>query len=285
MSPRLTIVTPSLNQVRYLEQTLDSVLSQGYPDLEYIVIDGGSTDGSVEILRKYQRHLSFWVSEPDRGQGHALNKGFARATGTILGWINADDYYEPGVFAEMSEHLRSRPELGVISGRCRLSAADGSGTLLPPSPLRSYEDFLRVDSNWTSQRLIVQPEAFFRAEAWHLAGGLRESLHYCLDVALWIDMARAGVLFDSVDSHWASLRLHEAQKTHELSQAYAELARHAWSSLRLDWSRFGDAAPEIADEIFRLMSRLRSQDRADFERIRASSSYRLGRLATRFKFW
>lgn len=286
MPPRLTIVTPSLNQAPYLEQVLDSVLSQGYPDLEYMVIDGGSTDGSLKILRKYQRHLSLLISEPDQGQGHALNKGFAQATGSVFGWINADDYYQPGAFAEASDYLQSRPGLGVVSGRCRLSsAADGGGELMPPSPLRSYEDFLRVGSNWTSRRLIVQPEAFFRAEAWHLAGGLREGLHYCLDVALWMDMARAGVVFDSVDRHWATLRLHDGQKTHELSPPYAELARHAWDSLRRDWSRLGAAAPEIADDIFSLMTRLQAQDRAGYEGIRNSSSYRLGRLATRLKFW
>jgi glycosyltransferase involved in cell wall biosynthesis len=99
--PRITVVTPSFNQGAYIEETLRSVLLQGYPNLEYIVIDGGSTDGSVETIRRYARWLDYWVSEPDRGQAHALNKGFARASGDVLGWLNSDDVYLPGALKQV----------------------------------------------------------------------------------------------------------------------------------------------------------------------------------------
>ena len=123
--PKISIVTPSYNQGQFIEETIRSVLLQGYPNLEYIVIDGGSTDGTVDILRKYERHIDFWVSERDKGQAAAINKGFARASGEILAWLNSDDTYQMGVFAQVAELFCQRPDVEVISGRCRLYYEDG----------------------------------------------------------------------------------------------------------------------------------------------------------------
>src|SRR5579859_2701917 len=123
---RITIVTPSLNQAAYLERTISSVLDQGYPELEYLVFDGGSTDGSVEILRRYADQIAYWESEQDRGQSHALNKGFERATGELVGWINSDDYYRPGAFAAAAEAFEANPEAEWVCGACRYLNADGS---------------------------------------------------------------------------------------------------------------------------------------------------------------
>src|SRR5437660_10608827 len=107
--PRISIVTPSFNQGPFLERTIRSVLDENYPDLEYIIIDGGSTDESVDIIKRYARHLAYWVSEPDAGQSNAINKGLRRATGTILAWLNSDDCYLPGVFQTIVETARAHP--------------------------------------------------------------------------------------------------------------------------------------------------------------------------------
>jgi glycosyltransferase involved in cell wall biosynthesis len=111
--PKISIVTPSFNQGRFIEKTILSVIEQDYPNLEYIIIDGGSTDESVEVIKKYDQHLAYWVSEPDRGQSHAINKGFERATGEIFGWLNSDDWYHPGALKAVAEAFAANPEAGA----------------------------------------------------------------------------------------------------------------------------------------------------------------------------
>src|SRR6516165_8828702 len=156
--PKITIVTPSLNQGRFIEETIKSILNQGYPNLEYFVIDGGSTDETMSIIKKYDEHIDFWTSEPDNGQAAAINKGFAKASGQILAWLNSDDTYESGVFAEVAKMFERHPEADVISGRCRIWSGDARDRLIAPSPLRCFDDFLKIRTNWTNDRLIVQPE-------------------------------------------------------------------------------------------------------------------------------
>jgi glycosyltransferase involved in cell wall biosynthesis len=283
--PRVSIVTPSFEQGRYLADAIESVLAQDYPNLEHSVIDGGSGDGSVQVLERYAKKLASWVSEPDEGQAHALNKGFARATGEVFGWLNADDTYEPGAVRAAIEALAREPEVDVVSGRCRLWYGDERDRLMPASPLRSYEDFLRVGSRWMKEQLILQPEAFFRRRAYEAVGGVPERWHYAMDVALWMAMARNGCRFANVDAHWANLRMHPDQKTADPFVAYAELCRLAWTNLRADWDRFGPRAPEIADDIFDALDTVRAHDRARYEALRDSTSYRLGRAVTRWRFW
>ncbi|NVO00781.1 MAG: glycosyltransferase, partial [Geobacteraceae bacterium] len=139
--PKITIVTPSYNQGRFLEKTILSVLDQGYPNLEYIVIDGGSTDESVEIIKKYADRLTYWVSEPDRGQSHAINKGFERATGEIFGWLNSDDWYHPGALQAVAEAFAANPDVGAVVGAGEMVDEEGK-QLIYKSTTKVDLDFL-----------------------------------------------------------------------------------------------------------------------------------------------
>ncbi|HEX4410969.1 MAG TPA: glycosyltransferase family 2 protein [Xanthobacteraceae bacterium] len=282
--PKISVVTPSFNQGRFIEQTIVSVLDQNYPNLEYVVMDGGSTDNTVDTLREYERYLDFWISAPDNGQAHAINQGFARSSGDILTWLNSDDRYEPGALMEVADMFRSSPGVDVISGRCRLWYGDMRDRLMEPSPLRRLEDFLKINTNWRNSRLIVQPEAFFRKQAFVKAGPLREDLHYCFDQNLWMAMAKAGCVFTSVDRHWADLRMHEDQKTWELGKALAELARVAWDETRECWSSL-DNPIAIADDIFSAVEALLMHEQNASQNVLQSTSYRVGRFLTKRKFW
>lgn len=283
--PKISIVTPSLNQGRYLDAAIRSVLEQGYPDLEYIVIDGGSGDESRGIIERYSDRLAFWQSEPDRGQADAIAKGFARASGEIFAWLNADDTYENGVLLRVAELFARHAQTDIISGRCRLWYGDGRDRLMAPSPLRSYQDFLRVGSNWLNERLILQPEAFFRSEAYRSVSGLRTDLTHAFDVDLWIRFARAGCRFEIVDEHWANLRMHPDQKTADPDVGYAQLCLVAWQHLQKDWGRLDEETRSIADDVFCALAKVQQRDRQKYESIRHSTSYRLGRLITRLKCW
>ncbi len=203
--PRISIVTPSYNQAQFLEQTICSVLDQNYPNLEYIIIDGGSTDGSVEIIRKYERHLMYWVSEPDRGQSHAINKGFARATGEIMAWINSDDYYLPGAFFAAAQTMRA---LGAdfVYGACLHLMEYG------PYPLSFGTPRLRKCDDLTIEDYIYQPSAFWKRQVWEKCGPLSENLHYAFDWEFFIKVQRVFTLAP-VDAMFSVYRIHEAHKT------------------------------------------------------------------------
>src|SRR5262245_56312998 len=123
--PLVSIITPSFNQARYIEATIQSVLSQDYPNIEYLIIDGGSTDGTVEIIKKHEGRLAWWVSEQDKGQTDAINKGFARAGGQILAWLNSDDTYEPGAISKAVRYLVDHPEMGMVYGDCNFINEEG----------------------------------------------------------------------------------------------------------------------------------------------------------------
>ncbi len=282
--PRIGIATPSYNQGEFIEETIRSVLLQGYPDLVYVVIDGGSTDNTTDILRKYDRHIDFWISERDKGQADAINKGLAKADGEILAWLNSDDVYEMGVLGEVAELFLQRPDTDVISGRCRLWYGDERDVLFEPSSLRSFEDFLRVGSNWLKGKIIVQPETFFRRSAFVNAKGLCEQLYYCFDVALWMDMARAGCKFDSTDRHWANLRKHDGQKTRDLTSVHMEVARVAHDRLLANWSSIENPVA-IAKDIFSAVEGLLKNEQESLKRYSESTSYRLGRVLTKMRFW
>ena len=190
--PRISIVTPSFNQGRFLEQTMRSVLDQDYPDLEYIVVDGGSTDDSVDIIRRYADRLASWISEPDRGQTDALNKGFSRATGDIVAWINSDDFYYPGAFAAAVERFRADPDLGLLYGRGNRVAESGQ-VICEFEATRPFD----LDALVYGVDYILQPTTFMRRQALHEVGAFDPHLHYAFDWELWMRLGerfKAGML-------------------------------------------------------------------------------------------
>jgi glycosyltransferase involved in cell wall biosynthesis len=207
--PKISIVTPSYNQGQFIEQTIDSVLSQGYKNLEYIIIDGGSTDNSVEIIRKYEKHLHFWVSEPDRGQSHAINKGLKHCTGTVFNWLNSDDYYNPETLKIVAAHF-ANPTCEVFAGRSSIFGLNLKPTL--SSGTTVFEGNL---AKTIGRARIDQPETFFRLAQIIELGGLNENLHYLMDRDLWIRYLLKFKLDHIKQSKdiLVNFRLHEASKT------------------------------------------------------------------------
>jgi glycosyltransferase involved in cell wall biosynthesis len=235
--PRISIVTPSFNQAQYLEQTIDSVLSQNYPNLEYIVIDGGSTDGSAEIIRRYGPHLTYWVSELDHGQTDAINKGLRRATGEIFAYINSDDYYSPGAFKAVADHFRTRPNSDLIHGRCRF--VDQTGTRIGEqfASIETYCEILDLWGVWWQHRQFVQPEVFWTRRIADKIGPLRDELHYVMDYNYWMRILKAGGKVGRIDREVACFRRTPEQKsTHSLRVA-EELLKVVETEL---WDRAAD---------------------------------------------
>jgi ADP-heptose:LPS heptosyltransferase/GT2 family glycosyltransferase len=238
--PRLTVVTVSLNQGRYLEETLQSVLGQGYPNLEYIVVDGGSTDDSREILERYRQRLAHCIVEPDEGQADALNKGFALATGEILAWLNSDDRYPAGALWRAAIAFDSYAADMVVGG-CRLARDDDADTAsvhhprLPvgrvvPLPL---ERLLDLDGSWLKGDFFYQPEVFWTRDIWRRSGArLAPELFYSMDYELWARMAREGARIVHVPDTLAVYRVHEAQKTAGADLPYLPELRRVALELR-----------------------------------------------------
>ncbi|MFH1176928.1 MAG: glycosyltransferase family 2 protein [Acidobacteriota bacterium] len=207
----VSIVTPSFNQGRFLEQAIRSVLEQDYPNIEYLVVDGGSTDGSVDTIRRYAerregRRIAWWVSERDGGQATAINKGFARATGKILAWLNSDDTYLPGAISGAVAFLHDHPEAGMVYGDAFLT--DEAGKVLGPFPARQT-DYRRIRRGSVH---IPQQASFFRAELLRKVGPLDVSFNYALDFELWVRFARESTLLYH-PRPWATYRLHGQGKT------------------------------------------------------------------------
>jgi glycosyltransferase involved in cell wall biosynthesis len=183
----VSIVTPSYNQGQFLEETIRSVLLQGYPNLQYIIMDGGSTDGSVDVIRRYERWLAYWVSEPDEGQADAIGKGFERASGRILAWLNSDDRYTPGALGRATRLFTRHARVQFASGDINFIDAGGVVTS------RHYAS----RPNWFLGAHLArggwyQPSAFWLSSAYEHVGGMNRSLFFCMDLDLFIRLARYG---------------------------------------------------------------------------------------------
>lgn len=211
--PKISIVTPSYNQGSYLEETILSVLNQKYPNLEYIIIDGGSTDTSLEIIKKYASHLSYWVSEKDSGQSDALNKGFNRASGEIIAWLNSDDLYCENALHAIAEKFMEHPQVGVVYGDVINFSANGKET-------RITNQFDLLD--FFSRVSIHQPGVFWRKSLLTERNPLDESLYYCMDYDLWMKLFLNAESL-RIDKVLARFREHADSKTHSRPlKLYAE---------------------------------------------------------------
>ena len=205
--PKISIVTPSYNQGHYIEETIRSVLLQGYPDVEYIVMDGGSTDETISILKKYENLLS-WVSEEDVGQADAIAKGFERASGSILAWINSDDSYLPRAFWNISEVFKKNIDCVFVYGDVRV--VDENGKYLYTNVAVRPNRFLSVN---TAMGKWPQPGCFWMREAYRRAGGVDRTYQFCMDLDLFIRLVALGNAKCIGKKPVANFRLHKDSKT------------------------------------------------------------------------
>jgi len=235
--PRISIITPSYNQVNFIEDTIGSILSQNYPTLQYIVMDGGSTDGTLEVLKKYSSKLT-WISEKDRGQSHAINKGLAMATGEVVAFLNSDDVYEPGALLAVGNYFANHPEACWLTGWCR--TIDSSGKEIRHLStyykrfwllLHSYKALLVLD-------YVSQPATFWRREVFEKVGNFDETLHFAMDYDYSLRVGKQYKL--CVLPHYlARFRVHPASKAgataHNQFDADLKIACNHTNSALLRW--------------------------------------------------
>lgn len=211
--PRISIVTPSFNQVQFLERTILSILNQGYPNLEYIIIDGGSTDGSVDLIKKYEKHLTYWVSEKDDGQSQAINDGLKRATGEWVAWQNSDDIFYPGTFESLANAARKNSQSSLIIGNMNLidEQDDVINDLKYVTP--TYQSVLAEGMVLTNQA------AFWRRSIHEKIGYLNEDLHYGFDFEWFLRILQDGRA-THINKTWGGLRMHSQTKTSQFQTLF-----------------------------------------------------------------
>ena len=206
--PLVTIVTPSFNQAPYLETTIQSVLEQDYPNIEYIVMDGGSNDGSAEIIKRYADRLAYWESEKDKGQTDAINKGFARSHGEILAWLNSDDVLYPHAVREAVAYLTAHPECGLVYGDSDF--IDAKGNVIGRFNAKQT-DYRKLTEGYVH---IPQQASFWRADLWKQVGPLDDTIYFAMDYDLWLRLAKISeVKYLPGHEPWAAFRLHADAKT------------------------------------------------------------------------
>ena len=236
--PLVSVVTPSFNQARYLEVTIQAVLSQDYPRIEYIVMDGASQDGSIEMIKKYENRLAYWVSEKDSGQAEAINKGLAHANGDILAWLNSDDYYLTNTISRVVKIFEENPNVIMIYGD--MLAVDELGKTINVLKYKqlSLEDLLCF-------QIIGQPAAFFSRTAFEKAVGLDTTFHFLLDHHLWIRIAQQGKILH-VPQTLAAARYHAEAKNRAKA---AQFGREAFRIL--DWAQNQAGLAEVVASVER----------------------------------
>jgi glycosyltransferase involved in cell wall biosynthesis len=217
--PRISVVTPSYNQGQFIEETMQSVLDQGYPNLEYIVIDGGSTDNSVDVIRKYERHLAYWVSEKDSGAADAIAKGFSKATGEILAYLNSDDLYLPGSLQTVGT-VMAEPAIDVAFGNMYWMDAEGKTVGERRQTRFTRNGYLFGGSD------LMQPATFWRKNIYLRSGGIDVSYRFTFDTDLFFRFALRGAQFRYVNKFLASFRIHpQSKSTNDEAICVAELQK------------------------------------------------------------
>jgi len=233
--PKISIVTPSLNQGKFIEETIRSVLLQGYPNLEYIVMDGGSEDGSVDIITKYEKWLTYWKSEQDEGQAQALNKGFKISTGEIVAWINSDDVYERSIFGYIPQYIKNNPDYDFIYGDLLTMNETGKMT-----GKFSPGEFNLINALYGN--IIPQPSCFWKSSVFKDMGYLSEKYHYLMDYEFWM---RCGIKkkFKYIPENFAHFREHAASKglSQSLSFKIEDLA--LFTDLFKEYTEYSEALP------------------------------------------
>ncbi len=234
--PKISVITPSYNQAGFIEETIDSVLGQGYPNLEYIIVDGNSTDGSQTIINRYRDHLTHFISEDDAGQSDAINKGFELATGDIMCWLNSDDCLMPGALKFIAQEMDlNKPEV-LFGNTVHMNQSSGQ---VKGSNVRGLANHLSLSLS----DYIIQPSAFWTKSIWKGVGLLRTDLHYGFDWEWFARAEKSGVDFRAVDRYLSIYRIHASQKTgeggqrrdEELAKIYSEQAsdRHSKAFLNI----------------------------------------------------
>lgn len=217
--PLVSIITPSFNQATYLEETIRSVLNQAYPRIEYIIIDGGSSDGSLQIIQKYESQLAVWISEQDMGQTDAINKGFAMASGDILAWLNSDDTYLPAAVQSAVNYLEANPHIGMVYGKAYYINEQSKPVAYYPAGPTDHKGLRRGINT------IPQQSMFFRSKLWRMLGPLDTSFYYAMDYDLWTRIAAiTPIAFH--DEFLANFRLQSASKSmQEAKRCWPEMMR------------------------------------------------------------
>jgi glycosyltransferase involved in cell wall biosynthesis len=256
MRPKLTIITPSFNQGRFIEQTIRSVLDQGYDNLEYMIVDGGSTDATVDVIKRYEDRLAWWVSEPDGGQTDALNKGLRRATGEVVAYINSDDHYLPEAFDNAVKGFE-RSDAKWVAGKCRFINVheDDDHTWVPSLPAKGRHRW--VLDPWA----VPQAATFWRRELFERHGLFREDMHYVFDTEFGVRLALAGELPALVDQPLAVRVVHDEAKSWDLEP------------FRREQRRFVDLfAPQLTARERALMKLTTAAERAGVFRLTSAAS-------------
>jgi len=242
--PRITIVTPSFHQGGFIEETIRSILLQGYPDLEYFILDGGSTDATVEIIQKYSRWITFWMSERDNGQSAAINRGLRLASGVYAGWINSDDMLCKGALVNLASGRKLERDTLYI-GDCMCIDKTGNVIFTHRGRVLSFVDLVRIPSIWRSGGSIDQPAAFFPRDLALQVGGLNEANHYTMDYELWGRLLLAGAKVEYTKTPLGTFRWYDGQKTQDSIKQTTSLLDAATILIESASS----LSPEVRDEL------------------------------------